>query len=315
MRFSVLGSGSKGNALVVEGGGVTVLIDAGYSPRETRRRLQHLGIELRALDGILLTHGHGDHMKGAKQIAGALGIPTYATEETKRFCAGFGGLKNHVPIASQQRFKVGGLEVLPVATPHDAPGSVCFVVDDGMERVGVCTDLGVPSERVAAALATCDAFLLEHNYDEPMLRKGPYPESLKRRVASARGHLSNEDGARLLAMAMHNGLSRVLLGHLSEVNNTPTLALGAARPVVDGCDVEVSIAPQHHPTDWLRPHRARRPAAPQSAPQGTSPRAPHDEPASAPGAGRRHAALERQLSLFAASSPVAATTTTTTRRR
>mgnify|MGYP001553585909 CR=1 FL=1 len=296
MRFAVLGSGSKGNALVVESGATRVLVDCGYSPRELKSRLQYLHLDVRDIDAVLLTHGHGDHMKGAKQFAGALGIATYATEETKRFCAGFGGLRNHVPIAAGRTFRVGDVDVHPVATPHDAPGSVCFVVDDGHERVGVCTDLGMPTDRVAEALGSCDSLLLEHNHDVDMLERGPYSASLKRRILSTRGHLSNVDGAKLLAMALETSrtLTRVILGHLSEVNNTPTLALAAARAVVDGAPIELSIAPQHHPTGWLRARLSdlsERPSTPIGAPAAK-------EAVAVSPTTMKHVAMARQLALF-----------------
>jgi phosphoribosyl 1,2-cyclic phosphodiesterase len=292
VRFAVLGSGSKGNAIVVEGGGVRVLVDCGYGPREIKRRLEHLEVDVRNLDALLITHGHGDHVKGARQLAGALHIPTYATEQTKRFCHGFGGLRNATLFSPGERFAVGGLSILPVATPHDAPGSVCFVLDDGEERLGVCTDLGAPTAPIAAALSTCHALVLEHNHDLDMLQRGPYSAALKRRIASTRGHLSNDDGARLLGMSSRGSLTRVLLAHLSEVNNTPALALAAARPVVDP-DVEVAIAPQHHPTGWLRARRARvAPSAHGSTSAGAGAVTPSAR-------ADRHAALERQLALFA----------------
>ena len=316
VRFAVLGSGSKGNSLVIEGGGVCVLVDAGYSPRELRRRLSSLDVDLRAVTAVLITHGHGDHVKGARQLAGALGIPTYATEQTRRFCSTFTSLKNVVPIAPNEAFSLGGLRVLPVPTSHDAPGSVCFVVDDGDQCVGVCTDLGVADPMVGAALRAADALVLEHNHDAEMLQKGPYPAHLKRRIASERGHLSNEAGARLLALSAGPQLSRVLLAHLSEVNNTPALALRAARGVVDGRDVELSIAPQHHPTGWLRPKRRQAdrtvattssssPPPAVSAAERMSQRlrravaqnARVDPAQPSPVLGR-HVALERQLALF-----------------
>lgn len=313
MRFAVLGSGSKGNCLVIEGGGRLILVDCGYGPREIKRRLQHLDADIRKVDALLLTHGHGDHVKGAKQVAGALGIPTYATDETKRFCAGFTGLRNHIAISTQQPFTLGGLTVTPQATPHDAPGSVCFVVDDGDEAVGYCTDLGTPAAPVARALSVCDALVLEHNHDVEMLRNGPYTPALKRRIESPRGHLSNAQGAELLRAAMTlggNKLTRVLLAHLSEVNNTPALALAAARPVVDGMDVEVAIAPQHHPTGWLRARRRRTSPAIAVHAAPTETEAAFVAPAlaraagvavpPAPVVGARHAAMERQLALFAA---------------
>lgn len=297
MRFAVIGSGSKGNCLIVDGGDRYVLVDCGYGPREIKRRLQHLEVDVRDLDAIVLTHGHGDHVKGARQLAGALAIPTYATEETKHFCAGFMGLRNHVPINAHDAFTIGGLRVTPQPTPHDAPGSVCFVLDDGDESVGYCTDLGMPAAPVARALSQADALVLELNHDADMLRDGPYTEALKRRIASPRGHLSNEQGAQLLAAALELGgrrLTRVLLAHLSEVNNTPGLAMAAARRVVDGMDIEVAVAPQHHPTGWLRARRRRTSpslgihVAPAPAPAPVKPPVPV-----------RHAAVERQLALFA----------------
>lgn len=316
VRFAVLGSGSKGNALVVQGGGTTVLVDAGFSPRELKRRLQALDLELTDVRALLVTHGHSDHIKGARALAGALGIPSYATDGTKRFCARSGSLHNHALITPGTAFAIAGLAVLPLATPHDAPGSVCFVVDDGADRLGVCTDLGESPDAIADALATCQAVLIELNHDAEMLRTGPYPMHLKRRIASARGHLSNAEGASLLERARRPDWSRVLLGHLSEVNNTPALALAAARQVIDGGDVEVACAPQHHPTGWLRVRRARREASP-SAPSPAVVARAVSAPASPVTTGsdglvvavaRRHRALEAQLALFS-------TATATTHRR
>lgn len=301
MRFAVLGSGSKGNALVVQGGGVTVLVDAGFSPRELKRRMQALDLALTDLRALVVTHGHSDHVKGARALAGALGIPTFATDGTRRFCARFGALHNHEPVLPGEPFTIGGLTVQALATSHDAAGSVCFVVDDGDERLGVCTDLGEPSDEIARGLAECRALLLEHNHDLEMLRSGPYPMHLKRRIASARGHLSNEQGAALLSAVRRPLLSRVLLGHLSEVNNTPALALAAARPELDGADVELACAPQHHPTGWLRVKRERKSGAALAARLVAT--APVAQPtASAPAPPLRtgqHRALEAQLALFA----------------
>jgi phosphoribosyl 1,2-cyclic phosphodiesterase len=295
MRFAVIGSGSKGNALVVQGGGTTILIDCGFAPRELRRRMQSLDLQLGDIKAILLTHGHGDHTKGAKQVAGTFRIPTYASEGTKRFCMGWGGLRNHVVVNAGEPFAIAGLTIRPTATPHDAPGSVCYVVDDGEERFGIATDLGAPCERVASALSSCDALVVEHNHDADMLRTGPYTAHLKRRIAGPRGHLSNDDGTRLLAMAKRPHLTRVLLGHLSEVNNTPALAMESARKIIDGADIELACAPQHHPTGWLRVRRIRGGA------KATANAVAQAEPRVAPAAPAKHIALERQLSLFARS--------------
>lgn len=252
MRIAILGSGSKGNCLVVDGGGTVVLVDVGFAPREVRRRLQHLGLDLGDIQAIVITHAHGDHIKGASQLAGSLGLATYATEATKRFASTWTSLKRHVPVIPGDAFAIGGLRISPTKTCHDEPGSVCYAIDDGDEAFGICTDLGLVDDAVAAGLRNVDTLMLEFNHDRHMLQTGPYPQHLKRRVGSRYGHLNNDDAARLLSMTATPSLSRLLCAHLSEVNNTPDKALTAARTVLDGRDVEVAVAPQHAPTGWLR---------------------------------------------------------------
>ncbi len=269
MRVAILGSGSKGNCLVVDGGGSVVLVDVGFGPREVRRRMQHLGLDLADIDAIVITHAHGDHVKGARQLAGSLNVPTYATEATRRFASTFTAFKGHVPVVPGERFAVGGLTFAPTKTCHDEPGSVCYAIDDGDDAFGICTDLGLVDDTVAAGLRGVDTLMLEFNHDRHMLQTGPYPTHLKRRVGSKYGHLNNDDAARLLGMAVTPSLSRLLCAHLSEVNNTPDKALAAARAVVDGRDIDVAVAPQHAPTGWLRVrYRAdgARVQAPRQAP-------------------------------------------------
>ncbi len=325
VRFAVLGSGSKGNCLVIDGGGVVVLIDAGFSPRETRARLRGLDLELTDVNALLITHGHGDHVKGARQIAGSLGIRTWSTEATRSFCSRFTTFKNHVAISGGERFGVGRLNILAVKTPHDEPGSVCYVVDDGDEAFAVCTDLGFACEKVGAALHGVDTFVCEFNHDALMLKTGPYTPHLKRRIASRFGHLDNADGATLLSMVASTALSRVLCAHLSEVNNTPDLALDKAREVVDGRDVDVAVAPQHSPTPWLRVrrrpvHRLRRVvdvdvprevvAAPPlvAATTFALPARPVIAVSPPPRGAAQPIALKQQMALFSASQPVSSRT-------
>lgn len=228
------------------------MIDAGFGPRETRARLRGLDLELADINALFITHGHGDHVKGARQIAGSLGIRTWATEETQQFTKSFTHLKNHVAFVAGESIKVGGLTVRSQKTPHDEPGSVCYVVDDGDEAFAIVTDLGWACPKVGAALHGVDSLMVEFNHDLHMLQSGPYTAHLKRRIGSRFGHVSNEDGAALLKMAASTALSRVLCAHLSEVNNTPDKALDQARAVVDGRDVDVAVAPQHAATPWLR---------------------------------------------------------------
>ncbi len=265
MRFCIVGSGSKGNAVVVDGGGVRVLIDAGFAPRELRRRMAHLDIAPDHLDALVLTHAHGDHVKGAKQLAVNLKIPTYATDATKRFASTFTSLRHHVPITAGVPFAVGALTITPVKTVHDEPGSVAFLFqeDDGDERFAYCTDLGIATDSLIDGLKNANTIMLEFNHDRDMLKAGPYPRHLKERIDSRYGHLNNDDAAALLARLASPRLERVVCAHLSEVNNTEALAVRAARGAVRA-GVMVNVAPQHSPTGWLRV-RPRTRTAPASS--------------------------------------------------
>ena len=251
MRVVVLASGSKGNAIVVQGGGTTLLIDCGLTAKALRGRLYEVGLEFSHLDALLLTHGHGDHVKGAGRVAGGMRLRTYATPETVRFLARGGGLMHHVPIARDERFKVGALWVQAFPTLHDAPGSVGYVVEHEGARIGFCTDLGAASPPVEAALQNCDTLYLEFNHDLEMLRSGPYPPALVRRVSSDLGHLSNDQAAALLTKLYSPRLHRVLLAHLSETNNTVSLALDAAHRALGDARVDISVAPQHETSRWF----------------------------------------------------------------
>jgi phosphoribosyl 1,2-cyclic phosphodiesterase len=308
MRVAVLGSGSKGNCLLVQSGDTTVMVDAGFGARETRRRLQAVdaGFDWRKLNGLLLTHAHGDHVKGAAQLSGGIGMPTYCTAGTQRFASTFTSLKNVQHVTPGEHFQIGCLRILATKTVHDEPGSVCYTIDDGDQSFGIVTDLGEVSTSVGAALHGVDTLVVEHNHDARMLREGPYSAHLKRRIASRYGHLNNDKGSLLLGLAKSSSLSRVLLAHLSEVNNTPALALASARPVVDGLDVDLAIAPQHHPSPWLRVRY--RPTTHGTAVAVAS-SAIMDAEVSEPtkpvqvAAAVRHLAMERHLELFS-STPV-----------
>lgn len=252
VRFCVLGSGSKGNAVLVDAGGTLVLIDCGYSAKEIRRRMSDVGCELTQLKALLITHGHGDHVKGARKLSSGMNLLTYATDDTVAFCARRSGLVNHARVTPGVPFKISRtLTVTPFSTPHDEKGSVGYVLDDGHSKLGFCTDLGAPDGDVIAALRDVDALYLEFNHDLQMLQHGPYPAHLKRRVASRYGHLSNDDAARVLRASKTKRLRRVVMAHLSEVNNTPRLALEAAAKAVGDDPIALQVAPQHAPSVWF----------------------------------------------------------------
>lgn len=227
MRVAVLGSGSKGNAILVEGGGSRVLVDAGFSGRDLARRLKRLKVSPESLDGIVITHDHTDHTRGMGVFARRFGTPLYLTRGTREVCARL--LKGEEILREYRAghpFRVGALEVEPFLTVHDAREPVgVAVVDPGTgTRLGVATDLGRPTAGIRHALSRCHILVLEANHDEVLLQEAPYPWSVKARIRSSHGHLSNHAAARFARELFHDGLLAVVLAHLSAESNRPEMA-------------------------------------------------------------------------------------------
>ena len=224
----MLGSGSRGNGTLVQSGATTVLVDCGFMLREAERRLTLLGIKPWDLSAIVVTHEHFDHIGGVARLARKHKLPVWMTKGTHE------GWK-HAPVPRTQifdpadTFTVGELRVEPVSVPHDAREPCHYVIGNGLFRIGVLSDAGAATEGMRAALSGCDALLLEFNHDPEMLANGPYKPPLKQRIASAVGHLSNAQAAELLGSLDNSRLKHLVLTHLSEKNNTPELALKAAR--------------------------------------------------------------------------------------
>lgn len=235
MRVVVLGSGSAGNATCIEGGGARLLLDAGFSCRELASRLRAVGVEPHRLDGVLVTHEHADHVRGAALFSKTYKVPLYCTPATFR-AAGLSraaphghGAHAHREVEPGASFAVGGLMVAAFPVPHDAVDTVgCTVSCDG-KHFGYATDLGHDPEPVRRALDDCDLLMIESNHDVDMLREGPYPVIVKQRVLGRHGHLDNETAAALLCDVATARTGRVILAHLSRTNNRPELALLAAR--------------------------------------------------------------------------------------
>ncbi len=251
MRFASLGSGSRGNALLVEAGETRILIDCGFGVREAHARLARIGLSPEDLSGILITHEHGDHIAGAFKLAVRNRLAVWMTHGT--FSAAPPG-RMELPrvelIDSHQPFQVGALDIHPFPVPHDAREPVQFVFSDGRHRLGVVTDLGCSTPHVEQMLTGCDALVLECNHDEEMLQQGDYPAHLKRRIAGRFGHLDNTAAADLLAALDVSRLQHIVAAHLSQQNNTPALAQAALAGVL-GCAVEwVGIADQDAGFDW-----------------------------------------------------------------
>jgi phosphoribosyl 1,2-cyclic phosphodiesterase len=249
MRLTVLGSGSRGNALLVESGGASLLVDAGFSHRDLERRLAACG-HGGTFAGIVLTHEHGDHARGARRAAAAWAVPVAASPGTLRALALPLGIAA-VPLEPARAVPLGAFRVTAFPITHDASDPVMVVVENGRGvRLGVAFDAGSATTALRHALRGLDAVVIESNHDEVMLRASAYPPSVRARIAGHGGHLSNRQTAELLAAAAHDGLGLVVLAHLSEQCNTPELALLAARAALRGTPFRgrVVVATQNDPT-------------------------------------------------------------------
>jgi phosphoribosyl 1,2-cyclic phosphodiesterase len=240
LRLAVLGSGSGGNATLIEGGGARILVDAGFSCRGLVQRLRYVGVEPEEIDAILITHEHGDHLGGAAAFAASFGVPIYCTRGTAR-AAGLTGEPRRAPVPGEpavpvahpveagRAFDIESLTVRAFGVPHDAVETVGFIVTDGNTQSGYATDLGHVPPAVRDWLKDCDLLVMEANHDVGMLRAGPYPESVKERVLSRHGHLDNLAAADLLCDVACERTRTVVLAHLSRTNNHPDIALDAVR--------------------------------------------------------------------------------------
>jgi phosphoribosyl 1,2-cyclic phosphodiesterase len=232
MRCITLASGSKGNCTYIEGESGAILIDAGLSIKETLRRLTKAGGSQDLIRAILVTHEHGDHMKGLSPLARRLDVPVYATEGTlysfltskipERKPVSYTTLSYHSP------FSVDEFTIEAFPTSHDAREPCGYLVTSGDARLGYCTDTGIITDRMMGYLKRSDAVVLESNHCPEMLRTGPYPEMLKRRIRSKNGHLSNTQASECI-QALGQDVTHIRLAHLSEVNNTPDIALKSGK--------------------------------------------------------------------------------------
>ena len=249
MKFASLGSGSKGNGTLVRAEGDLVLVDCGFTLKQTELRLQRLGISGHELSAILVTHEHGDHINGVGPLARKYQIPVYATAGTVR-SRKLGAINELNLIVGYQSFVIGHFSITPVAVPHDASEPAQFVIEANKKRLGLLTDLGSISPHVEQSYQDCDALLLEANHDPLMLASGAYPSSLKQRVGGAWGHLSNKQASSLLERIDCSKLQHLVVAHISQQNNSLSLAQAA----IDPCATEVGqvvYACQEEGFDWL----------------------------------------------------------------
>ena len=267
MKVTVLGSGSSGNSTLVESGETRVLVDVGFSGRDVERRMCAAEVDPRSLTAILVTHDHGDHTRGMGVLARRFGVPLYLTEKTRVACTKLlDGSEDVRTYSSAAPFRIGALEVHPFLTVHDAADPVAVTITEPAsgEKFGVATDLGRPTATVRQALAECHLLMLESNHDEARLWASTYPWSVKQRIASSHGHLSNRASAELARELHHPGLAGVLLAHLSEQSNHPQLASEIVGATLESLRFRgmLCVAPQQDPLEPIDVGSLRRRAQP-----------------------------------------------------
>lgn len=248
LHFISLGSGSKGNATLVKSANVLLLVDCGFTLKETEKRLRAIGHQPEDITALLVTHEHGDHIRGVGAFARKHRVPVYLSHGT----AQYDGLDKieRVEINSHRDFSIADIDVTPVAVPHDAREPCQFVFRQAQKTFGLLTDLGSITPFVIEQYQHCDALMLESNHDSRMLAVGPYPPSLKLRVGGQWGHLNNQQAAGLLSYLDPGRLQHVVISHLSEQNNTELLVREAIIPVC-GEGTALLFAGQETGTDWI----------------------------------------------------------------
>lgn len=259
MKLCVLGSGSRGNAIIMQSRDTRILIDAGFAPRTLARRLASIGVAPESIQAVVLTHEHTDHSRGAARSAQQWGWSVYATRGTQQQC----GLLEEFgarTVCPGVDFQIGDVHMSVVSVSHDAtePVAIIATAQSTGVRAGFVYDLGVVTHSLKQALDRVDILVLESNHDGEMLRNGPYPAMLKRRIASREGHLSNRAAGVAAAECAHRGLSHVVLAHLSETNNTPRTATDCMRAALRRTPFKGSIvaAMQDVPSNTISADRA-----------------------------------------------------------
>ena len=261
MRFQSIASGSNGNCIYIEEGDTRILVDAGISAKGIREGILNLGVAPDIISGILVTHAHSDHIKGLPVFMKHFHIPLYCTEDT------LSGIRSADPdhaipedvirvISRDEPFELNGAKITPIPTCHDTKGSCGYRIDFQRFSVAVLTDLGTYDARTVELLQGLNGLLIESNHDVRMLEAGPYPFVLKRRILGDYGHLSNERCAELLTKILHKDLKFILLGHISEENNYPEIALMTVKNAIDACsapfsasDFRIEAASRYAPSD------------------------------------------------------------------
>ena len=249
MQFASLGSGSRGNALLIKTKQTCVMLDNGFSVRETERRLARFNVSADTLNAIVVTHEHADHINGVGVLARKFNIPVYATRGTL-MAKRLGELPVTNYINNHAAFEIEDLHIQGFPVPHDAREPCQFVFSDGKCRLAVLTDTGRSTVHIEAQISSCDALILECNHDIDLLQQGVYPYSVKQRVGGEYGHLNNRQAADILMAIDTSRLQHIVAAHLSEKHNEIALAKNAISGAL-GCEQDwIGIADQDHGLAW-----------------------------------------------------------------
>ena len=259
MIFCSLYSGSSGNSIFVASDRTKILVDAGLTGKSIISALENIGENPQELNGILITHEHSDHIKGAGILSRKYDIPIFANEKTwaaMERC--LGSVKPHNIMVVDDRFTVRDMEITSFRVPHDAVACRGYTIAHGGKKISIATDIGVFTEEIRRSILDSDLVLLESNHDVEMLKFGPYPYDLKRRVLSEVGHLSNVDAGKAALEILRHGRKKIVLGHLSGTNNIPELAFKTVENIFleeklsigMGQDVDLALASRIRPSSY-----------------------------------------------------------------
>lgn len=245
LAVCVLASGSKGNAIYISDGFTSILVDAGFSAIEIKRRLKSRGLNPKEINAILVTHEHSDHIQAVGVLSRQLLLPVYVNRKIKNIASLASTVHEMRTFESGSPFQINNLVVHPFAVSHDAAEPVGFTIGQNGKRIGLATDLGIVTPSVMENLKDCHLLIIEANHDPDMLVNGPYPWTLKQRIQSRSGHLSNKQSKNLLGELQHRHLQHVILAHLSEINNAPQKVLNEVSKAFTRCTPRVTVASQN----------------------------------------------------------------------
>ncbi len=249
MRFASLGSGSKGNAALIQDATTTIMVDCGFSVKETEKRLKRLNQAPEDITALFVTHEHGDHIKGVGAFARKYKLPVCMTRGTAKW-HGLGDIPALRYIAVDGDTVFGALTITSFTVPHDANEPCQFIISNKKSRFAMLTDVGHCTAHIKTQLKDCDALLLECNHDKTMLLNGLYPASLKHRVGGEYGHLSNEQASELVSEIQHDELKHIIVAHVSDKNNNKKLAIDSLQSVLTKKNIGISVIDQHDGMDW-----------------------------------------------------------------